>query len=145
MWYHGVKIHILSEEREHTVPLPRKILLTKASEHDLNAGKILLENAEDMDVFADKAYIDSEWGYDLQLKFVDLNTPFKRRSKHQLPLDDGELAWNAMLTSRRQMIESLFSQIDRAVNIECARFVRSPDGLLAFLWARFAVMALCHW
>jgi hypothetical protein len=145
MWYHGVKIHILSEEREHTVPFPRKILITKASEHDLNAGKILFENAEDIDVFADKAYIDSEWGYDLQLNFVELNTPFKKRSKNHLPLDDGELAWNAMVCRRRQMIESLFSQIDRATNIESAYFVRSLQGLLAFIWARLAVMALSHW
>jgi hypothetical protein len=145
MWYYGVKIHILSEEREHSVPVPRKIVITKASEHDLNAGKILFENAEDIDVFADKAYIDDHWGYDLQLNFVNLNTPFKERSKNQIPLDDGERAWNAMVASRRQMIESLFSQISRVTDIQCANFVRSLDGLFAFIWAKLAVMALCHW
>ena len=111
----------------------------------INTGKILLENAEDMEVFADKAYIDDEWGYDLQLQFVNLNTPFKERSKNQVPLDDGERAWNAMVSSRRQMIESLFSQISRAVNIQGANFVRSLDGLLAFIWAKLAVMAISYW
>jgi len=145
MWYYGVKIHVLSEEREHTVPVPRRIVITKASEHDLNAGKILLENAEDINVFADKAYIDDDWGYDLQLNFVNLNTPFKERSKNQIPLDDGERAWNAMIASKRHMIESLFSQISRVTDIQCANFVRSLDGLLAFIWAKLALMALCHW
>jgi len=92
MWYYGVKIHILAEERSHSILVPRKILLTRASEHDLNAGKIMLENSEDIEIFADKAYIDDDWGYDLQLKFVALNIPFKERSKNQIPLDDGELA-----------------------------------------------------
>ena len=27
MWYYGVKIHVLAEERPHTVPVPRKILV----------------------------------------------------------------------------------------------------------------------
>jgi hypothetical protein len=59
-------------------------LLTKASEHDLNAGKIILQNADDIEVFADKAYIDEFWAYDLQLDYVHLQTPFKERAKHQL-------------------------------------------------------------
>ena len=145
MWYYGVKIHILAEEREHTIPIPKKILITKASEHDLNAGKIIFKNAGDIEVYGDKAYIDDEWGYDLQLQFVDLNTPFKERSKNQIPLDDGEHAWNAMVASKRQLIESLFSQISRVTGIQNAGFIRSLEGLLAFIWAKLAIMAICCW
>jgi len=145
MWYYGVKIHVLAEEREHSIPIPRKILLTKSSEHDLNAGKIMLETAEGIEVFADKAYIDDDWGYDLQLRYVELNTPFKERSKNQLPLDDGEHAWNAMVSSRRQPIESLFSQISAVTDIQSAHFVRSLKGLLAFIWARLALFAFSYW
>jgi len=145
MWYYGVKIHILAEERPHSVPLPREILVTVASEHDLNAGKIMLENAEDIEIFADKAYIDEEWGYDLQLRYVELNTPFKERSKNQLPLDDGECAWNAMVSSRRQPIETLFSQISRVTGIQRSNFVRSAQALLSFIWARLALMAISYW
>ena len=145
MWYYGVKIHVLAEEREHSIPIPRKILLTKSSEHDLNAGKIMLETAEGIEVFADKAYIDDDWGYDLQLRYVELNTPFKERSKNQIPLDDGEHAWNAMVSSRRQPIESLFSQISAVTDIQSAHFVRSLKGLLAFIWARLALFAFSYW
>ena len=145
MWYYGVKIHILAEERPHTVPIPRKILITKASEHDLNAGKMMFENAGDIEVFADKAYIDDEWGYDLQLQYVNLNTPFKERSKNQVPLDDGERAWNDMVASKRQLIESLFSQISRVTDLQNAGFVRSLDGLLAFIWAKLAILAISCW
>ena len=145
MWYYGAKIHILAEERLHTVPVPRKILVTKASEHDLNTGKIMLENAEDTEVFGDKAYIDDDWGYDLQLQWVQLNTPFKERSKNQVPLDDGERAWNAMVSSHRQQIESLFSQISRLTDIQCASFVRSDQALLAFIWAKLACLAFLYW
>jgi len=145
MWYYGVKIHILAEERPHTVPVPRKIIVTKASEHDINTGKIMLENAEEIDVFGDKAYIDDNWGYDLQLQWVQLNTPFKERSKNQLPLDDGERAWNAMVAAHRQQIESLFSQISRLTVIQHASFVRSEHGLLAFIWAKLALLAFLYW
>jgi hypothetical protein len=145
MWYYGVKINILAEEREHTLPIPRRILLTKASEHDLNAGKVMLENAEDMEVFADKAYIDETWGYDLQLRYVELYTPFKERSKHLIPLDDGERAWNAMIASKRQLIESLVSQISRLTDLQDAHIVRSENGLLSFVWARLAVLAFSYW
>ena len=58
IWYYGVKIHILAEERLHSLPIPRKILVTKASEHDLNAAKTMLKDAENIEVLADKAYID---------------------------------------------------------------------------------------
>ena len=145
MWYYGVKIHILAEERAHTIPIPREILVTKASEHDLPAGKILLENAEDTEVFADKAYTDDDWGYDLQLYGVELNTPFKERSKNQAPLDNGERAWNAMVSSRRQQVESLFSQISRATGLQKANFVRSVKGLLSFIWSKLALLAMFYW
>ena len=145
MWYYGVKIHFLAEERLHSVPIPREILVTKASVHDLPAGKLLLENSDDIDVFADKAYIDDPWGYELQLYGVHLNTPFKERSKNQVPLDDGERAWNAMVSSRRQQIESLFSQISRLTGIQNASFVRSAKGLDSFIWARLAVLAIFYW
>jgi len=145
MWYYGVKIHVLAEERENSVPVPRKILVTKASEHDLPVGKRLLENALDIEVFADKGYVDDDWGYDLQLQFVELNTPFKERGKYQIPLDDGEYAWNAFVASRRQPIEALFSQISRLTSLQNASFVRSAYGLLAFIWARFALLAFSYW
>ena len=145
MWYYGVKIHILAEERLHSVPIPREILVTKASEHELPACKIILENSDDIEVFADKAYIDDDWGYDLQLHGVQLNTPFKERSKNQIPLDDGERAWNAFVSSHRQQIESLFSQISRLTGLQKSSFVRSEKGLLAFIWARLAVLAIFYW
>jgi len=145
MWYYGVKIHILAEERPHSVPVPRQILLTKASEHDLPAGKLILENAEDIEVFADKGYIDDDWGYDLQLRYVELNTPFKERGKNQIPLDDGERAWNTFVSSRRQQIESLFSQISRLTDMQDAHVARSEQGLLSFIWASFALLAMFYW
>ena len=105
----------------------------------------MLENAEDIEVFGDKAYIDSEWGCDLQLQWVQLHTPFKERSKKQLPLDDGERAWNAMVSTHRQQIESLFSQISRLTDIQNASFVRSEQGLLSFIWAKLACLAFLYW
>jgi len=115
------------------------------STSSLNAGKIIFKNAGDIEVYGDKAYIDDEWGYDLQLQYVELNTSFKERSKNQIPLDDGELAWNAMVASKRHLIESLFSQISRVTSIQNAGFIRSLDGLFAFIWAKLAIMAICCW
>jgi hypothetical protein len=145
MWYYGVKIHILSEERSHAIPIPRIIELSKASENDLPNAKFMLENVGQIDVFADKAYCDEVWREELESRDVELNVPFKERSKNQIPLDDGEYAWNAFVSSRRQPIESLFSQISRVTGIQCANFVRSGQGLLSFIWARLALMAILYW
>ena len=141
MWYYGVKIHILAEERPHSVPIPREILVTKASEHDLNAGKIMLENAEDIEVFADKVYIDDDWGYDLSLRYVELNTPFKERSKNQIPLDDGEYAWNAMISSRRQPIES-FSAKFRGLQSYRTHVLYALTVLCSLLFRQFRQVSL---
>jgi hypothetical protein len=145
MWYYGVKIHIIAEERPHHAPIPRFIELSKASENDLPQAKTMLETLGQMDIFADKAYIDEIWRYNLENRDVELNTPFKERSKNQVPLDDGERAWNAYVSSHRQPIESLFSQILSVTGIQNANVVRSEEGLLSFIWARLAVMAILYW
>jgi hypothetical protein len=145
MWYYGVKIHVLAEERPNTLPIPRQIILTEASASDINTAKNMLENLEDIEVIADKAYIDKQWGYDLQLRYVELLTQFKQPSKNQLPLDDGECAWNAMLSSRRQQIESMFSQSSALTDLQDAHIARSKDGLLSFIWARLALLAIFYW
>jgi hypothetical protein len=144
MWYYGVKLHVLAEERPNTLPIPRHIMLTKASEADINAGRVMLDCTEGIEVFGDKGYIDQDWGYDLQLQWVQLHTPFKERSKNQLPLDDGERAWNAMISRRRQQIESLFSQISALTDLQDAHIARSANGLLSFIWARLALLAIFY-
>jgi acetolactate synthase regulatory subunit len=70
---------------------------------------------------------------------------FKERGKNQVPLDDGERAWNAMVSSRRQQIESLFSQISRLTDMQDAHVARSEKGLLSFIWASFALLAMFYW
>jgi hypothetical protein len=144
-WYYGVKLHVLAEERPNTLPVPRHIMLTKASEADVNAGRVMLDFAEDIEVFGDKGYVDHQRGYDLQLQWVRLHTPFKERSKNQLPLDDGERAWNAMISSRRQQIDTLFSQISALTDLQDAHIARSANGLMAFIWARLALLAIFYW
>jgi hypothetical protein len=104
----------------------------------------MLDCTEGIEVFGDKGYIDQDWGYDLQLQWVQLHTPFKERSKNQLPLDDGERAWNAMISSRRQQIDALFSQFSALTDLQDAHIARSANGLLSFIWARLALLAISY-
>lgn len=60
MHYFGVKLHMLAHKRPNTLPLPYKILITKASEHDLNSMRAELEQAQGAIFVLDKACCDKQ-------------------------------------------------------------------------------------
>ena len=56
LYYHGVKLHALSYHRKGHLPHPEQLLLTSASENDLNVFKQAWSNIEDRTFFGDKIY-----------------------------------------------------------------------------------------
>jgi len=85
---------------------------------------------ENIDLYADKAYIDKNFQLDLFDNIrVKLMTP-KKKTKGQRHFTLFQQAFNTIHSSIRQPIETLFGWINDQTNIENASKVRSVEGLL---------------
>lgn len=142
IFYYGVKLHVLSQSQHHALPIPAVIALSPASENDLPVGKRILNNARDIDVYADKMYIDTEWRSAMELNNnVSIITPIKLK-KGQPKLSFFDSLYSSAVSSMRQPIESFFNWLQVRTHIQLASRVRSANGLLAFIYARIAVACL---
>ena len=140
-YYYGVKLHLFSQMRYKTLPQPLCFSITPASKNDLLVGKAMLWNVRNAQIYADKAYIDCCWQTFLK---KNNNTVFYipvKRKKGQKKLSYFEKLYSNAVSSVRQPIESFFNWIQVKTGIHAASKVRSTDGLLAFIFARIAVVA----
>lgn len=139
MFYYGVKLHVLAQSRYQTLPVPLNIAITSASENDLTVAKqVMLCDVHNMDVFCDKAYIDSEWKDSMkQDNGVSILTPVKRK-KGQDKLSFFDKLFSAAVSGVRQPIESFFNWLQETTHIHRASKVRSFKGLQSFIFARIA-------
>lgn len=59
-FYYGVKLHVITVKRVGTIPMPEFVGLTQASCHDIVAFRQVVQELHDCDLFADKAYANTE-------------------------------------------------------------------------------------
>jgi len=135
MYYHGVKLHVLAQKRQGTIPFPYTVELTPASESDLTAAKQYLGVARNMSIYADKIYRDGNWQAKLTEQNVSVITPAKLK-KGQIKLSYADKLMNESISRARQCIESFFSWLQEKTNIHRASKVRSVAGLVSFVFAR---------
>jgi hypothetical protein len=143
IWYYGLKLHILGFKRNGKLPLPESIVLTKASENDLNVFKQNWSEMVNRYFYGDKIYFDPEFFKDL---FINKNsvmcTPVKAikgmtdelKSKYKAADD----LFSTAVSRVRQPIESLFNWLIEKTNIQRASTVRSTNGLLVHVFGRLA-------
>lgn len=139
MYYYGVKLHVLAQKQPDTLPIPRDIVISKASEHDLSVAKEYLEPWHNITVFADKAYRDSSWKCELAERGVEVITPVKLK-KGQKNLSYFSKLFSSVVSSARQTIEVFFSWLADKTGINSASKVRSSNGLIAFIFARLVAV-----
>jgi len=144
MYYYGMKLHALGQKRSAALPQITMLNLTPASENDLTVAKDWLAYVHNLLIFADKAYADQVWAKELALRGVELITPVKKK-KGQLFLDAADELYSSAVSRVRQAIESFFSWIQLKTHIQSASKVRSTNGLLAFIFARLAMLAFFYW
>jgi hypothetical protein len=140
MYYYGVKLHALGQSQYESIPIPANMAVTPASANDLTVAKqTMLDDVYNIDVFADKAYKDTNWERSLKENSnVSIFTPVKlKKGQKELFFLDG--VYSAAVSSVRQPIESFFNWLQEKTHIETASKVRSLKGLRAFLYARIAV------
>jgi len=142
VFFYGVKLHVVGEQRRGTMPLPQRAGLTPGSENDLTALRQALPEIEGGELYGDKAYCDSSMKERVSKEQgLDVLTPVKKK-KGQEHLSAADKLFSEVVSRVRQPIESLFNWIDEKTGIQCASKVRSYRGLLVHAFGRLAAAML---
>jgi hypothetical protein len=138
--YCGVKLHLLAARRQSRLPLPERLFLSRASQHDLAALRELDPHLSVCGLFGDKAYADAEMKAMLQGRGTYLITPYKRKRNEDETVVPTSL--NRFVSRIRQPIESLFGWMIQRTDLQNASRVRSGQGLLVHCYGKLAVACL---
>ncbi|HEX7176781.1 MAG TPA: IS982 family transposase [Pyrinomonadaceae bacterium] len=139
--YRGVKLHVLAARRSAKLPLPEKIHLSKASQHDLAALRELdpLMPANS-GLFADKAYFHAATETEFKERGSFLVASYKRHRNE--PETNVPTLSNRFVSTIRQPLESLFNWLIQRMDLQNASRVRSSQGLKVHCYGKLAVACL---
>jgi hypothetical protein len=76
-YYYGVKLHAFVQKQPSALPCLFASWVTPASDADITSAKENLDFIRDINLFTDKAYVDSKWKAELALRNVSIVTPEK--------------------------------------------------------------------
>lgn len=143
MWYHGLKLHALGFQRKGKMPFPEQLLVTAASENDLNVFKQAWAHIPNRRFFGDKIYCNKDFFRDLEEeKNSIMLTPVKGVKGETQWAKNFDRAANDLFyraVSRvRQPIESFFNWLIEKTDFERAGKVRSTNGLLVHVFGKLA-------
>ena len=139
--YRGVKLHFIAARRIAKLPLPEKIHLSQASQHDLSAlREVSPALPQGCGLFADKAYFHADTAADCQQQGWFLLASYKRHRNE--PEKEVQTLYNRFISAIRQPLESLFGWLIQRTNLQDASRVRSTNGLLAHCYGKLAVACL---
>ena len=143
MYYYGVKLHALAFHRPDHLPFPESIVITPASENDLNVHKQNWSNIPNRSFYGDKIYLDTELLKNMsRVSNSEILTPVKGvKGQSEITNQWGKAAndlYSRAVSRIRQPIESLFNWIIEKTDIQRASKVRSTKGLLVHVFGRIA-------
>jgi len=123
------------------LPLPEKIHLSQASQHDLQALREMRPSLpEGCGLFADKAYFHQETTQDGKEQGCFLVASYKRH-RHE-PEGNVPTLYNRFVSMIRQPLESLFNWLIQKTDLQNASCVRSSQGLKVHCYGKLAVACL---
>ena len=147
MYYYGLKLHMVGQRREGTIPFPEMMAITSASENDLTVFKCeCVPYLSGKTVFADKIYSD--------FSFFDENNPIKVLTPHKGIKGEPEVIrqrekaardlFSQAVSKIRQPIESFFNWLNEKTEIQRASKVRATKGLLVHTFGKLAIALLTY-
>jgi IS5 family transposase len=140
-YYRGVKLHLIAARRIKQLPLPEKIHLSQASQHDLATLRELAPRMPAKSgLFADKAYFHTETFAEFKEHGSFLVASYKRHRNE--PEKDVPTLYNRFVSAIRQPLESLFGWIIQKTDLQNAARVRSSQGLKVHCYGKLAVACL---
>lgn len=144
IYYYGVKLHLLGSGCAGTLPIPQGIVITQASENDLNVFRDNWSSLPGMVVFADKAYIDTAMSEQMATIDSEILSPVKHPKGTPEVIKQRDKAaddlFSRAVSSIRQPIESLFAWLIDKSGIQRASKVRSTAGLFTHIFAKLAAL-----
>jgi hypothetical protein len=143
MYYYGLKLHTLAFRRANQLPFPEQLLITAASENDLNVFRNAWSNIENRTFFGDKIYHDHDF---FERLFATQNavmmTPVKAvkgqsewEKQHDKAAND---LFSKAVSKVRQPIEGWFNWLIEKTDFQRASKVRSAKGLLVHVFGKLA-------
>jgi len=143
MYYYGVKLHALSFHRKGHLPHPEELLLTAASESDLNVFKQAWGSINDRTFFGDKIYKSEEFFEQMrETNNSVMLTPIRKIMNQSEFETNFSRAFNDLysraVSTVRQPIESLFNWLIEKTDFQRASKVRSTKGLIVHVFGRIA-------
>lgn len=143
LYYYGLKLHTLGFQNKGHMPHPESIVITKASENDLNVYKHFWANIKRRNIYGDKIYTNKEYFQNQYLEHqTQMLTPIKAIKAQPENLKQFDAAFNEMyskaVSSIRQPIESFFNWLIAKTDIQRASKVRSSNGLKIHMFGKLA-------
>ena len=143
LYYHGLKLHTLAFRREKQLPYPEQLLITAASENDLNVFRNCWSNIENRTFFGVKIYHDNNF---FERLFITHNavmlTPVKSikgQSEWEKQRDRASNDLFSKAVSKvRQPIEGWFNWLIEKTDFQRASKVRSAKGLIVHVFGKLA-------
>lgn len=146
IFYHGVKLHMMARRVAGGLPVPEGLILTPASESDLN---VLRDNWSELPgrvFFADKAYRDRTMQQAMAEYDTELLSPVKYpRGVPEVIKQMSKAAddlFSRAVSSVRQPVEALFAWVLEKTDIQRASKVRSTNGLIVHIFSKLAAVFL---
>jgi hypothetical protein len=143
MYYYGLKLHALGFRRDKQLPFPEQLLITPASENDLNVFRNAWSNIENRTFYGDKIYHNVDYFDCLaQSQRTVMLTPVKAIKNQSEWEKQFDKAWNDLFSKAvstvRQPIEAFFNWLIEKTNFQRANKVRSANGLLVHVFGKLA-------
>ena len=143
MYYFGAKLHALASRRLGHLPFPESLVVTPASENDLNVQKQYWSSIFNMTFHGDKIYPDEDFFKNMAETYNSIMmTPVKAVKNQSQTITHREKAANDLYSTAvsriRQPIEALFNWLIEKTDIQRGSKVRSTKGLIVHIFGRIA-------
>jgi hypothetical protein len=143
MYYFGLKLHALAFRRENQLPFPEQLLITAASENDLNVFRNAWSTIDNRTFFGDKIYHDHDFFERLYVtRNAVMMTPVKAIKGQSEWEKQQDRAANDLFSKAvskvRQPIEGWFNWLIEKTDFQRASKVRSAKGLLVHVFGKLA-------
>ncbi len=143
MYCHGSKLHALAFSRPGHLLFPESLIVTPASENDLNVQKQYWSNFYDRTFYGDKIYNDIDFFNKMTCSYNSrMMIPIKAVKGLALMISQIDKAANDLYSTAvskiRQPIEALFNWLIEKTDIQRVSKVRSTSGLVVHIFGRIA-------
>lgn len=145
MHFWGVKVHVIGIKVPNGLPVPYKLWVAPASEHDYRAQVSELEQLAQSNLSGDKAFESKELIDQFERQggtwMIGKKDNYRKRTQERQRHIAADNMYNRSVAKLKQPIEALFAAFHK-MGVQTASLVRSTAGLTRQLMGRIAASLL---